>query len=723
MRVPVHERQVGVGGIPGARIGGVGGPDAYGAQVGGAVRELGERMARIAEDIEDARTLEAFNAFRRESFEHHEDPDRGLWNTRLGAGAQGVYRDTDEWISGKADEWANKMPSARAARNFRRMAEQHRVQMGERNSRFEADQIKAYRDGEADATIRLGLDQIHEAWGDDAAVALIREGMTDALELKTRGMGPEARKAALEEMEGQIAMTRLARMIQADPVSAKAWFQENRASFTGEGAARAEDAVEKAVQIYETQTMADELARRFPLHMEDAGIEWIRSHHSGPEEERLVTAYRQRMNEQGIADMRERRALAEREAMAQEALALQNRKAVERRVMQMPGAMEMSVAELDSAVMRMMGTTDEEYRATVAAASAAVVEGRLADKDIDALWNRGLIDGAVRDQLKGRVKALGEAQKTWFRTEKKDLDTELSVLEAAGLLPELSYEAQETFAIRAAQLDPKDPKYREELFRVKKEVLISAIDASGERLEGRFWGRSAMGSRRDIILDSTFSDRGISPFPELPPVTPSQLDLDAAPAIAGGDAEADPEGYGRFVRALESGGRADAVNAKSGATGPDQFLAKTWKTYVKKVSPAWAAGKSDAEILAMRTDPEKSAEIRRAFDRDNAAALRRAGEPVTFENLYACHHFGAGGGVEFAQAGMDARMEDMFGAKVIKANPYLKGKTKADVLANWRKRAGMVTAPAPKAQEPQEMKKPPLSFGAGGLFGIPPQGR
>ncbi|MBQ7263645.1 MAG: hypothetical protein IJR14_07990 [Synergistaceae bacterium] len=526
MRVPVHERQVGVGGIPGARIGGVGGPDAYGAQVGGAVRELGERMARIAEDIEDARTLEAFNAFRRESFEHHEAPDRGLWNTRLGAAAQGVYRDADEWIGGKADEWANKMPSARAARNFRRMAEQHRVQMGERNSRFEADQIKAYRDGEADATIRLGLDQINEAWADDAAVASIREGMTDALELKTRGMGPEARRAALEEMEGQIAMTRLSRMIQADPVAAKAWFKENRASFTGEGAARAEDAVEKAVQIYETQTMADELAVRFPVAVEDRGIEWIRANFSGPEEERLVTAYRQRMNEQGIAEMRARRAEAEQAARARDARALQNRKAVERRLFQtMPEAMDLSEEELDVMVMRAMGTTDEDYRATVAAASAAVVEGRLSERDVDALWNRGLIDGAVRDQLKGRVKALGEAQKTWFRTEKKDLDTELSVLETAGLLPELSYEAQETFAIRAAQLDPKDPKYREELFRVKKEVLISAIDASGERLEGRFWGRTPMGSRRDIILDSTFSDRGISPFPELPPVTPTELGL------------------------------------------------------------------------------------------------------------------------------------------------------------------------------------------------------
>ena len=65
-------------------------------------------------------------------------------------------------MGNKAGEYEARMPSARSAQNFRRMAEQYRMQRGERNSRFEADQIKAYRDGEADATIRLGLDEIAE---------------------------------------------------------------------------------------------------------------------------------------------------------------------------------------------------------------------------------------------------------------------------------------------------------------------------------------------------------------------------------------------------------------------------------------------------------------------------------------------------------------------------------------------------------------------------------
>ena len=164
--------------------------------------------------------------------------------TRLGNGAVGVYRDADAWMGNKAGEYEARMPSARSAQNFRRMAEQYRMQQGERNSRFEADQIKAYRDGEADATIRLGLDEIAESFDDDKAVEAARQQMMLALELKTRGMGTEARRAAYEAMEGQISMTRLARMIQKDPIKAPQWYSENKDKFQGLDHGKAEKMLE-----------------------------------------------------------------------------------------------------------------------------------------------------------------------------------------------------------------------------------------------------------------------------------------------------------------------------------------------------------------------------------------------------------------------------------------------------------------------------------------------
>ena len=69
MRILVYERQVGLASIPGARVAGIGGPEAYGTGMGRAIEALGQRVHRMAEDVENAQTLEAF--------ESHEDPTGG----------------------------------------------------------------------------------------------------------------------------------------------------------------------------------------------------------------------------------------------------------------------------------------------------------------------------------------------------------------------------------------------------------------------------------------------------------------------------------------------------------------------------------------------------------------------------------------------------------------------------------------------------------------------
>jgi len=164
-------------------------------------------------------------------------------------------------------------------------------------------------------------------------------------------------------------------------------------------------------------------------------------------------------------------------------------------------------------------------------------------------------------------------------------------------------------------------------------------------------------------------------------IDPAQFRPVQAPA-------ADPLGnYPAFRRALESGGRADARNPNSTATGADQFIAPTWLAIVAKEKPAWADDLTPEQILAQRTDPQKSAEMAAALDRDNAAALRSAGQPVTRHTLYAAHHFGPDKAVAFARAADDTPMSQILTPAQLKANPYLRGKTKAEAIANWDARA------------------------------------
>ena len=154
------------------------------------------------------------------------------------------------------------------------------------------------------------------------------------------------------------------------------------------------------------------------------------------------------------------------------------------------------------------------------------------------------------------------------------------------------------------------------------------------------------------------------------------------------------QAYAEFRRALESGGRADArpVDPKTGrllsqAFGIDQFTPATWRKVVAAAKPAWAQGMSDAELLAARGDPAKSGEMVAALDRQHAAALEAAALPVDRHTLYAAHHFGINKAKAFARAAADTPMELIVTRAQLEANPYLRGKTKADTIANWDSRA------------------------------------
>lgn len=146
--------------------------------------------------------------------------------------------------------------------------------------------------------------------------------------------------------------------------------------------------------------------------------------------------------------------------------------------------------------------------------------------------------------------------------------------------------------------------------------------------------------------------------------------------------------YENYLVALESGGNPNARAGTSSATGLHQFTKDTWLDTIGRARPDWAEGMSEAELLDMRTDPAKSAEMERVLRAQNSAALEKAGAPLTRENLYAAHHFGAAGGVAFAKASPDTPIEEILDPAQIRANGYLSGMTKAEVEANWARRAG-----------------------------------
>lgn len=171
-------------------------------------------------------------------------------------------------------------------------------------------------------------------------------------------------------------------------------------------------------------------------------------------------------------------------------------------------------------------------------------------------------------------------------------------------------------------------------------------------------------------------------------------------SVLTGTADVDQFGVPSWISGPESGGRSDAENPYSSATGRVQFIDDTWMRYVDQLQPAWAEGKTRDEVLAMRKDPKAEGEIYRAFRADNQAALHGMGREVTPRNEYMMHHLG--GKVTQAlllaeemgttSASFSGLLAQVLGEQTanewVRANPWMQGRTAGGALSWFQGKVG-----------------------------------
>lgn len=171
----------------------------------------------------------------------------------------------------------------------------------------------------------------------------------------------------------------------------------------------------------------------------------------------------------------------------------------------------------------------------------------------------------------------------------------------------------------------------------------------------------------------------------------------------------------------ESGGDPQAKNPNSTATGPGQFVSGTWLDMMARNRPDLTQGKSPDEILALRSDPDISREMTAAYARDNTKTLSDAGLPTTPGNVYLAHFAGPTGAVNLLKADPTAPAASVLDPAAVKANPFLRGMSVAD-LQSWASRkvgggAPVQTAPGAPVQTPPVQAVPAAQGGM--LSGLP----
>jgi hypothetical protein len=133
------------------------------------------------------------------------------------------------------------------------------------------------------------------------------------------------------------------------------------------------------------------------------------------------------------------------------------------------------------------------------------------------------------------------------------------------------------------------------------------------------------------------------------------------------------------IVAAESRGDPNAKNERSTATGPGQFLEKTWLYMLRRHRPDLTG--TPNQLLALRRDPQLSREMTEAYAADNAKLLLSAGYEATPRNIYLAHFAGASGAISVLKADPIVPVSSVLSPRVIADNPFLAKMTIGDMRA------------------------------------------
>lgn len=178
------------------------------------------------------------------------------------------------------------------------------------------------------------------------------------------------------------------------------------------------------------------------------------------------------------------------------------------------------------------------------------------------------------------------------------------------------------------------------------------------------------------------------------------------------------------IISVESGGNATAKNPRSSAYGAGQFIDATWLSMLAKHRPDLTTGRSRDEILGLRSDPDLSKAMTEAYAAENAGILQQSGLPVTPGTTYLAHFAGPKGAIGVLSADPSAPVGSVLGEAAIKANPFLKGMTVAD-LRSWADRKMGGESTMPQASPPVRQTAPgavPAFGNMAALMGGAPMG-
>lgn len=338
------------------------------------------------------------------------------------------------------------------------------------------------------------------------------------------------------------------------------------------------------------------------------------------------------------------------------------------------GTVSQAFSRIDTALTTTIGHLNE---VTGASGHAAENLNHVADA-IQKL--PGLIDAAAKGMpaLKEQLNRLGDAQ--IFRDLRDLLGVDVDALNQQFGIKPPTRQPYGT-SLLGSQGVPLSTTKEQSLLRDAGVPDPIAVEATGKAF-------SNAGASATVLADgNNVAKVSISEFAVAATTAAGKLSaIDTEVASAYGDVTSS---YVNNVVGAESGGKANAKNPNSTATGLGQFIESTWIDLFKKNFPELAKGKADSDILKLRSDAAISKQLIEAYAKENAAVLAKAGVSVNEAALHLSHFLGAGDAAKVLKAAPGTPLQGLISQASINANPTILGggRTVDDARAYAERRA------------------------------------
>jgi len=155
----------------------------------------------------------------------------------------------------------------------------------------------------------------------------------------------------------------------------------------------------------------------------------------------------------------------------------------------------------------------------------------------------------------------------------------------------------------------------------------------------------------------------------------------------------------------ESAGQYDARNPRSSALGPYQFIGSTFLDVMGRYFPALIDGKSDAEVLRLRTNQAIARDAALVYTRENAAFLLDRGLEANSAHLRLAFLVGPTGAQRVIAARSETPVAQLLSAAALEANPFMRSMTAAELI----QRAALEASGMHAVAIPDNFRRPKLA--------------